>query len=471
MHIMTARIFKFLTFSRQKLSDLLKCALCIFLSILVSGCGDAYYSYSETGSIAFSVEWRGAPTIQNSYASIRAAALDCEAAGVDTVRFDICDVNDSYLASDTWPCSYHQGTVHGVPVGSDRKLIVTGEDSSGNVLYRAEKSGIIVTSGQTTDVGTIVAEPFNLALLIPSDGSTVTNGAFAFQWSDVTGTSEYQIQVSEDTSFASTVIDETVTITHHIPTSTLSANTHYWRVRAEDSYGNQSAWSEAWSFMVSSEPGTAPSTPTNVSATAGNEEITISWDSVTGATYYNIYWSTSAGVTKETGTKISTFTSPYTHTGLTNDTTYYYVVTAENSYGESDESDEVSATPCGRSYTLEVIYITENSPVHTSINNLGEVVWCVEGDDINDREIYSSVQGQITDNSYADTSPHINDSGQIVWQAGLGTEPNPKDGEIVLDGTRLTTNNRPDGTPRINNLGEIVWNSDIGIHSHLRGDN
>ena len=37
--------------------------------------------------------------------------------------------------------------------------------------------------------------------------------------------------------------------------------------------------------------------------------------------------------------------SPYTHTGLINGTTYYYVVTAANQYGESAESKEVSATP------------------------------------------------------------------------------------------------------------------------------
>ncbi len=135
---MTVRMTKSLIFSRQKLSDLLYCALCIFLIILVSGCGDSYYSSTETGSIAFSVEWKDAPTIQTSQASIKAASLDCEAAGVTTVRFDLYDENNSYLVGDSWPCSYHEGTVHGVPAGSNRKLVVSGEDSNGNVLYRGE---------------------------------------------------------------------------------------------------------------------------------------------------------------------------------------------------------------------------------------------------------------------------------------------------------------------------------------------
>lgn len=89
----------------------------------------------------------------------------------------------------------------------------------------------------------------------------------------------------------------------------------------------------------------APSAPTGVSATAGDNQVTISWDSVSGATSYNIYWSTTTGVTKTTGTKISNATSPYVHTSLTNGTTYYYVVTAVNSYGDSSESSQLSATP------------------------------------------------------------------------------------------------------------------------------
>lgn len=101
------------------------------------------------------------------------------------------------------------------------------------------------------------------------------------------------------------------------------------------------------SVIVTTTTGTAPSTPTGASATAGNGQITISWNAVTGATSYNIYWSTTSGVTKTSGTKISNATSPYTHTGRTNGTTYYYIVTAVNSSGESMASSQASATTNG----------------------------------------------------------------------------------------------------------------------------
>jgi hypothetical protein len=84
--------------------------------------------------------------------------------------------------------------------------------------------------------------------------------------------------------------------------------------------------------------------PSNVSASAGTGQTTISWDPVDNATSYNIYWSITPGVTKSNGTQISGVTSPYVHTGLTADTTYYYVVTAVGLGGESAESAEVWTT-------------------------------------------------------------------------------------------------------------------------------
>lgn len=91
--------------------------------------------------------------------------------------------------------------------------------------------------------------------------------------------------------------------------------------------------------------GGIPSAPGGVAASAGNAQVTVSWGAVSGATSYNVYWATSSGVLKSTGTKITGASNPHTHTGLTNGTTYYYMVTAANAAGESVESSEASATP------------------------------------------------------------------------------------------------------------------------------
>ncbi len=336
--------------SRKKGDALLRFTLSILLTILLSACGEAIYLTFETGSIAFSVEWLGAP--QQSSGRY-AAALDCDAAGVATVVAEVYDESSLYLTSGgPWLCSAHTGTIQNVPVGSDRTVVVLAKDINGDVLYRGEKSGIAVSAGDTTDAGTIVVElfspPFDAPVLVtPTHEETVTRGSYSFEWNLIAGALQYQIQVSTDSNFPSTVIDETVTTTSYTPIAALSAGTYYWRVRAEDSYGNESAWSEVWSFTVSTEPGAAPSAPTNVTATPGNGQVTISWDAVSGATSYNIYWAIESGVSKDTydGNIEDITSTSYTHTVLTSGTTYYYVITAENSYGESDDSSEVSATP------------------------------------------------------------------------------------------------------------------------------
>jgi len=88
----------------------------------------------------------------------------------------------------------------------------------------------------------------------------------------------------------------------------------------------------------------ATNSPKNVVATAGNMQVVISWSAIFGATSYDIYWATTPGVGPTNGTKIAGVSSPYTDSGLTNGTTYYYVVAA-NVAGQSYVSPVVSATP------------------------------------------------------------------------------------------------------------------------------
>jgi xyloglucan-specific exo-beta-1,4-glucanase len=89
--------------------------------------------------------------------------------------------------------------------------------------------------------------------------------------------------------------------------------------------------------------GDLPSTPTGVGATAGNNQVTLSWNAVSNADKYNVKRSTTSGGPYTT---IASPTSPgYTDPGLFNGTTYYYVISAVNDYGESANSSQVSATP------------------------------------------------------------------------------------------------------------------------------
>lgn len=89
---------------------------------------------------------------------------------------------------------------------------------------------------------------------------------------------------------------------------------------------------------------TAPSAPASLTATAGNGQVTLSWSASSGATSYHVKRATNASGPYATVAANVTAAS-YTDTGLTNGTTYHYVVSAVNAAGESSPSVAATATP------------------------------------------------------------------------------------------------------------------------------
>lgn len=80
-----------------------------------------------------------------------------------------------------------------------------------------------------------------------------------------------------------------------------------------------------------------PATPTGLSGTVADRQVSLTWTAVSGATGYKIYrGATMIG---------SPANSSYSDSGLTNGTAYSYQVSATNAAGESTKSSAVSLTP------------------------------------------------------------------------------------------------------------------------------
>lgn len=94
---------------------------------------------------------------------------------------------------------------------------------------------------------------------------------------------------------------------------------------------------------------TTLSAPTGLTATSGDTKVTLSWTVVSGASSYTVYWGTATGITSSSTTISSISTNTYSHTGLTNGTTYYYKVAAVDSAGTGTLSSEVNAAPTATS--------------------------------------------------------------------------------------------------------------------------
>jgi len=93
---------------------------------------------------------------------------------------------------------------------------------------------------------------------------------------------------------------------------------------------------------------------TGFNATAGNNQVTLSWTGITDIATYMIHFKAETGVTIN-DSSISSNSSPYVHTGLTNSTKYCYIIV----YSTAPATSEVCATPAA--ITVPTFTLTSNS--------------------------------------------------------------------------------------------------------------
>jgi fibronectin type 3 domain-containing protein len=168
--------------------------------------------------------------------------------------------------------------------------------------------------------------------------ASAANAQVNLTWSASTGATAYYVKRSTTTGGPYTQI-ATPTTTTHADSTVTNGTKYYYVVSAYNTYGES-----ANSAEVSATPAAAPPpVPANLIAAAGNTQVNLSWNVSAGATSYHVKRSTTSGGAY---TQISApTTNSFTDTGLTNGTTYYYVVSALNAGSESANSAQASATP------------------------------------------------------------------------------------------------------------------------------
>lgn len=165
-----------------------------------------------------------------------------------------------------------------------------------------------------------------------------------------------------------------------------------------------------------------PAPPNLTSVTPGNEQNTLIWTPVVGATDYHIFYSTSPNVdTNSSKVEVGSPATQFIHTALVNGLTYYYKVLAVGAWGVTPLSNELSgvagATISTKSALLnglnaEIVF-GDNHNYENSIawsfsawvrpnnNAASHCIWAKASNDV-------SVTGWII---------WINSSGQLVIQA------------------------------------------------------
>ncbi|NEW09338.1 exoglucanase [Paenibacillus sp. SYP-B3998] len=174
--------------------------------------------------------------------------------------------------------------------------------------------------------------------------ATAGNAQVELSWIASNGATSYNVKRATTSGGPYTTVATGISGTSYTNTGLTNGTTYYYVVSAANSAG-ESLNSAQVSAMPQSGV-TMPATPTGLIATPGNTQAALSWTASNGATSYNVNRATtSSGPYTTVATGISG--TSYTNTGLTNGTTYYYVVSAVNIAGESPNSSQVSVTPQG----------------------------------------------------------------------------------------------------------------------------
>jgi hypothetical protein len=188
-------------------------------------------------------------------------------------------------------------------------------------------------SGNTGDGNTASAPPTNLI-------ATAGNQQASLTWTASSGATSYYVKRGTASGGPYTTVGSPAG-TSYTDTNVTNGTAYYYVVTAVNATG-QSGNSNQATATPAAAP-TAPVPPLNLTATGGNQQVSLAWTASTGATSYNVKRAaTNGGPYTTVGSPAGT---SYTDTTVTNETTYYYVVTAVSASGESANSNQASATP------------------------------------------------------------------------------------------------------------------------------
>lgn len=127
------------------------------------------------------------------------------------------------------------------------------------------------------------------ALVSPADNSTGVTVSPSLQWSGSAGATSYQVQLSADSAFATTLVDENLTATDKTVGPLAKGIRYFWRVRAKNA-GGAGDWSQLGHFTT--ELPAIPAPPALVApadnATGVTVTPTLRWSAAAGADSYRV---------------------------------------------------------------------------------------------------------------------------------------------------------------------------------------
>ncbi len=204
-----------------------------------------------------------------------------------------------------------------------------------------------------------IAAPTNLV------ATAVSDSRIELSWDAVEGAVKYRVYLEGE---ALGYIEYTEAVVNGFEANT----TYCLTVTAVDAEDNESAHSNEACATTLDAPTEIPAAPTNVTIEIVNDnELLLTWDLVENAATYNVYaFGQYLGTTAGNGARL---------TDIDPTIEYCFTVTAENSAGESEHSDEVCA--------LDVEELTATFNIYP--NPVNDVLFIENGNNIEEVSIYT----------------------------------------------------------------------------------
>ena len=209
-------------------------------------------------------------------------------------------------------------------------------------------------------------------------------------------------------------------------------------------------------------PHTAPDAPTNLAALPGNALVALNWTAASHTTGYNIRRSLTSGGPYTT--IASNVSNPYyTDSTVSNNVTYYYVVTAVNAYGESGPSVEASAKPnvsaVGNAFGIQ--FVGNAAPIIA-----GESAGVISVSNWNNATGSSGTLAQAKDNLGLPSGVSVSYASAGTWTIGLPDAP----GNIRLMNGYLDTSDTSTTTVTVSGLPTSFVSNGYDVYVYCNSD-
>ncbi len=304
-----------------------------------------------------------------------------------------CEAVDYHSAKLTWPRSdsasgYYiyrsvkeDGTYRKIKTISKNTTltytdtgIVPGKKFFYKIATYIKNADGTVTSGELSapmQVQTQMEAP-----LLSAVTANIDNRSLALAWNKVAGATGYRIYRSQDSEKGFTKIADLTsgTIVGYEDRSVTPGDSYFYRIKAVYANSKYTGLSLASSVLGGDVAAGAPIGLT-ITQTA-TDVLKISWQQSNGAASYNLYRS-DGGTAKYTCIAENLADTSYTDTGLKDDQTYFYRVSAVGTAGEGKQCLPISYTVGGISMSTRTLKVCVNvsKPLEASTFRQGRIVW------------------------------------------------------------------------------------------------